>query len=220
MRSQPLVVGFDLDMTLIDPRDGVARALTALEEELAAGIDVGWAVDNLGPPAELVLGRWIPAEGVESAARRYRELFAEVGLRTTKAMPRAIDAVDAVRAAGGKVIVVTAKYGPHALESLRAIGLSTDGVFGQRFATEKAAVLLAHQAQIYVGDHPADILAARSANAVAVTVATGPAGPEELVAAGADVVLHALNDFPIWLDEHMRAVEEETRSSLNPHTRR
>jgi len=199
-----LVVGFDLDMTLIDPRAGVAAAMAALESELGAGIDVEWAVDNLGPPAEVVLGRWVPPEAVEGAAWRYRELFEAVGLAKTRAMPGAVDAVQAVRGAGGKVIVVTAKYEPHARASLRAVGLSADAVFGLRFAAGKAGPLLAHRARVYVGDHPADVLAARAGDAVAVAVASGPASPRELADAGADEVLQSLHDFPAWLDEHLR----------------
>ncbi len=205
MGKEPLVVGFDLDMTLIDPREGVACAMTALESELSAGIDVQWAVDNLGPPLELVLARWMAPERVETAARRYRELFAQVGLSTTKPMPGAAEAVDAVRAAGGKVIVVTAKFEAHAWASLQAIGLAPDAVFGQLFAAGKADALLAHGAQVYVGDHPADVLAARAATAVAVTVATGPASVDDLTAAGADVVLDRLSDFPAWLEAYLRA---------------
>ena len=202
-RDRPLVVGFDLDMTLIDPRVGVAAAMTALEGEIEAGIDVEWVVANLGPPAEAVLGRWVPAEAVDDAAWRYRQLFEQVGLETTTPMPGAVEAVEAVRGAGGKVIVVTAKYEPHARASLRAVGVRPDAVFGLRFGPGKADALLAHGARVFVGDHPADVLAARGGDAVAVTVATGPASPEQLADAGADVVLGSLRDFPPWLDRYL-----------------
>ncbi|MDQ4132070.1 MAG: haloacid dehalogenase-like hydrolase [Actinomycetota bacterium] len=204
MQSEQLVVGFDLDMTLIDPRAGVASAMAALEAELGAGIDVQWATENLGPPAELILGRWLPPGSVDRAAWRYRELFEEVGLATTKAMPGAVDALQAVRNAGGKVIVVSAKYEPHARASLRAVDLWADAVFGLRFGAAKGDALLAHRAQVYVGDHPADVLAARAGDAIAVAVASGPASTEELADAGADVVLASLDDFPAWLQDYLR----------------
>lgn len=204
MNLEQLVVGFDLDMTLIDPRDGVAAAMAALESELGAGIDVEWVVNNLGPSAEVVLARWVSPESVDMAAWRYRQLFERVGVAPTKAMPGAVAAVQAVRAAGGKVIVVTAKWERHARASLEAVDVSADAVFGLRFGADKADALLAHRAAIYVGDHPADVLAARAAGAFAVTVATGPASQYELAEAGADLVLDNLHDFPPWLDDHRR----------------
>ncbi len=204
MTPGQLVVGFDLDMTLIDPRVGVAAAMSALESELGAGIDVDWIVNNLGPSAETVLARWVPPESVDKAAWRYRELFEEVGIGTTRAMPGAVEAVQAVRAAGGEVMVVTAKWEPHARASLEAVDLWPDAVFGLRFGAAKADVLLAHGAGVYVGDHPADVLAARAADAVAVTVASGPASSSELAEAGADAVLGTLHDFPGWLEDYLR----------------
>ncbi len=198
-----LVVGFDLDMTLVDPRAGVVAAMAALESELGAGIDAQWAAANLGPPAEMVLARWLPPEAVQSAARRYRELFEDIGLDKTTAMPGAANAIDAVRSAGGRVIVVTAKYEQHARASLEAVELRADAVYGLRFAAGKADPLLTHGARVYVGDHTADVLAARASGAIAVTVASGPASRSELVDAGADAVLETLHEFPAWLAEYL-----------------
>ncbi len=199
-----LVVGFDLDLTLIDQRIGIASAMTTLESEIGAGIDVQWVIDNVGLPLEAVLARWVPPGDVEGAASRYRTLFGEVGASSTRVMPGAVEAVEAVRTFGGKVIVVTAKYEPHAWAGLRAVDMAPDAVFGWRFGPAKGDALLAHGAQIFVGDHPADVLAARAGNSLAVTVATGPASAPELADAGADVVLATLEDFPAWLDAYRR----------------
>jgi uncharacterized protein len=54
-----------------------------------------------------------------------------------------------------------------------------------------------------VGDHVHDVLAAHTAGACAVAVATGPCSRRELLAAGADVVLEDLTEFPSWLDAHV-----------------
>ena len=53
---------------------------------------------------------------------------------------------------------------------------------------------------MYVGDTIPDIDAARLARVRAVGVATGPVPADELRAAGADVVLDTLTEFPAWLD--------------------
>ncbi|GFJ90044.1 hypothetical protein Prum_036860 [Phytohabitans rumicis] len=49
--------------------------------------------------------------------------------------------------------------------------------------------------RLYVGDHVADMVAARTAGVPGIGVATGPCSPEELRAAGADLVLDDLNGF-------------------------
>ena len=199
MRDDGYVVGFDLDMTLIDPRSGVLAAMTALEAELDAGIDAQWVVDHQGPPLETVLARWLPEAHVDGAAWRYRELFEQVGIATTKAMPGAVEAVEAVHAFGGTVLVVTAKYERHARQSLQVAGIDADVVVGWHFGAAKAEPLRAHGAQVYVGDHPADVLAAREAGVTGVMIPSGPASEQELLDAGADVVLASLDDFPGWL---------------------
>lgn len=59
--------------------------------------------------------------------------------------------------------------------------------------------LTEESASIYVGDTPSDVIGARVADALAVGVATGPHGPDELRDAGADVVLASLREFPALL---------------------
>ena len=54
MTPVPLVVGFDLDMTLIDTRPGFAACLTALGEEAGVEFDVASLVERLGPPLDVM----------------------------------------------------------------------------------------------------------------------------------------------------------------------
>lgn len=58
---------------------------------------------------------------------------------------------------------------------------------------------------MYVGDHTGDVRGARTAGALSVAVATGPCPADELLAAGADVVLDDLTAFPAWLAGHIGA---------------
>jgi phosphoglycolate phosphatase len=74
------------------------------------------------------------------------------------------------------------------------------------WAAEKAEAMLAHGTQVYVGDHPADMTAARAApSTTAVGVLTGDHGEAELRDAGAEVVLPDLSEFPNWLDDYRSA---------------
>jgi phosphoglycolate phosphatase len=194
-----LVVGFDLDMTLIDPRRGVRSAMSKLASETGAPIDVDYIADHLGPPLEMALAPWFADERLEQACARYRKLREAVLETETEAIPGAVEAVAAVRELEGRVVVVTAKYEPHAIIELRAVGIDVDAVVGWRYGAQKGVALLEHGAHIYVGDHPADVVAARTGKTVSVVVASGGSSADDLRAAGPDVALSSLFEFPRWL---------------------
>jgi len=55
-----------------------------------------------------------------------------------------------------------------------------------------------------VGDTPSDMVGARVADAVAVGVTSGPHDADELISAGADVVLESLVEFRPWFRQWFR----------------
>jgi phosphoglycolate phosphatase len=194
-----LVVGFDLDMTLVDSRPGIAATLRVLTAETGVHIDADLVVSRLGPPVETEMANWVEADQVMVVSDRYRELYAEHGVPGTDLLPGAREAVSAVRALGGRSIVVTAKFEPNAIACLAHVGIEVDEVIGWRHGPGKGKTLIEHGASIYVGDTPSDVDGARAAGALAVCVPTGPHTVDELRAAGADVVLGSLTEFPAWL---------------------
>ncbi len=196
---RPLTVGFDLDMTLIDSRTGIRAAYLALAERTGTYIDADLAITRLGPPLAEELIHWFPAERIAEVSDLYRAMYPEIAIAATPAMPGAREAIAAVRAAGGKSVVVTAKYEPNAKLHLSHLGIVPDAVVGDLWAEQKAVALREHGAGAYVGDHVGDVRGARKAGALSVAVATGPCDAEELRAAGADVVLGDLTELPAWL---------------------
>ncbi|MFE0510129.1 HAD family hydrolase [Streptomyces sp. NPDC058964] len=200
MTAPVLTVGFDLDMTLIDSRPGIHACYLALSERTGTYIDADLAITRLGPPLAEELVNWFPAEQVGPMSDLYREMYPAIAVAATPAMPGAREAITAVRAAGGRAIVVTAKYEPNAKLHLSHLGLEPDVVVGDLWAEQKAEALREHGARVYVGDHVGDVRGARTAGALSVAVATGPCDAEELRTAGADVVLDGLAAFPDWLD--------------------
>ncbi|MEE1736102.1 HAD family hydrolase [Streptomyces sp. BE147] len=204
MAPHPLTVGFDLDMTLIDSRPGIGANYRALSAETGVPIDTGLVVSRLGPPVEEELANWYPAELVAATADRYREIYPTHAITPTTALPGAREAIEAVRALGGRTLVVTAKHEPSARLHLDHLGIEPDELIGRLWAEAKARALIEHGAQVYVGDHTGDVRGARAAGALSVGVTTGPCDADELRAAGADVVLPDLTGFPAWL----RAFEE------------
>jgi len=205
MTSRVLTVGFDLDMTLIDSRPGIHACYQALSARTGTYIDADLTITRLGPPLAEELVNWFPAEEVEAVADVYREMYPTHAIAPTPAMAGAREAIAAVREAGGRAIVVTAKYEPNAKLHLSHLGIEPDAVIGGLWAEGKAEALREYDAGVYVGDHTGDVRGARAANALSVAVATGPCDADELREAGADVVLTDLTEFPSWLAGHTKA---------------
>ncbi|MCG5219898.1 HAD family hydrolase [Streptosporangium soli] len=193
-------VGFDLDLTLADTRSGIAAVYDALALRLGVPIDSAVVISRLGPPLETELAYWLPESEIPAAADMYREMYEGIAVPETTLMAGARAAVDAVHEAGGRVIVVTGKNTADARRTLDALGLVVEAVEGSVFGAEKGSALASFSAGAYVGDHVADIAAARAGNSVSVTVATGPYTGEELREHGADVVLGDLTEFGAWYD--------------------
>lgn len=194
-----LTVGFDLDMTLLDTRPGIAAAYRALSARTGVAVDADAAAARLGPPLREEIRRWFPPDRVEPAVAAYRALYPEYAVHSSPPLPGALGAVAAVRAHGGRVVVITSKLARLARLHLDHCGIAVDALLGDRFADGKTGEITEEGVQIYVGDHVADVRAASAAGVTAVGVPTGPCTADELRAAGADVILPDLTGFPEWL---------------------
>jgi phosphoglycolate phosphatase len=204
----PPIVGFDLDMTLVDSAAGITATLAAALARVPGGDSATAGADELWPyiglPLEQTVRALAPHTDPAQVARLYRSLYAEIGVPLTTLMPGARAALAAVRALGGVILVVSAKKQAGVEDVLRQVGLDTgdlapDVVVGGLFAGAKGHRLRAERAGIYVGDHVGDVEAAKVASALSVAVATGPQSAAELAQAGADVVLPDLTSFAQWL---------------------
>ncbi len=193
-------------MTLIDPRQGMVDVFAALALEFDIALDGPGFASRLGPPLSHELARYhLDAATEQAIIERYRAIYPGIAIPKTVAMPGAIDALNSVTARGGRVMVVTAKYGPTAEAHLSVLGVQVDAVVGDLWSTGKAIALREFDAEVFVGDHLGDITGARAADAFSVAVATGPISAADLAAAGADVVLDDLTQFPEWLDSYLLA---------------
>jgi phosphoglycolate phosphatase len=196
-------VGFDLDMTLIDPRPGMVAAMDALGRRTGLALDGECFANNLGPPLATVLTEFgAPPERIPELVDQFRATYPEIVIPRTVALPGAAAALAAVRELGGRTLVVTAKHTPNAGRHLAALGWRVDHLAGDLWSTGKAEALRRFGAGVYVGDHETDMAGALAADAVPVGVTTGPCDAQRLRAAGAAVVLDSLTEFPDWLRGH------------------
>jgi phosphoglycolate phosphatase len=197
--SAPLTVGFDLDMTLIDSRSGVALAIDTVAAEFDVPLQGTALAQQLGPPLGMLLAdSGAPAELIPAMVARYRELYPTVVPRIP-ALPGADAALAAVAARGGRILIVTGKHEPLARLHVVELGWHVDHLAGNLWSAGKAGVLREQRADLFVGDHAGDMRGAQAAGVFAVGVTTGPCDADELRAAGADVVLDDLTEFPDWL---------------------
>jgi uncharacterized protein len=197
------VVGFDLDMTLIDTVRGFMATLDALGAELGVAFPSGEMSSKLGPPLEMMLGPYLPPEQIDPAAERFRALYPDTAILPTPPLAGVPEALGAIRAEHGRIVVVTGKYTPNAQLHVDHLALDIDHLEGWVWGAAKGAVLREHGAAIYVGDHIHDVEGARAAGVVSVSVLTGGCSREELLEAGTDVVLDDLTSFPDWLAGHL-----------------
>ena len=203
MTSAPLVVGFDLDMTLIDSRPGIAVTLRKLAEETGVEVDVDALCARLGPPLDQLLAPYYPAEQIPGLVDRFRADYPTTAIAPTLGLAGAHEALAAVRRHGGRTVVVTGKYPANAALHVEALGFEIDHLAGGVWGVGKGDVLREQGATVYVGDHVHDVEGARAAGALSVSVLTGSSTEDELRGAGTDVVLPDLGAFPVWLDGHV-----------------
>jgi phosphoglycolate phosphatase len=191
-------VGFDLDLTLINSRPAIMAAWAAVAAETGTGIDVDDVDSRMGIKLEDEVAFWFEPAERAAATDCYRRHYVRLAPALTTLLPGAMDAIAAVRQAGERAVIVTAKHAISVQPSLAAVGLAADEVFTHVHGPQKAAVLARLGAAAYVGDTPADMNAARAAAAVAVGVPTGSFGAARLQESGADVVLGSLREFRSW----------------------
>lgn len=198
-----LVVGFDLDLTLIDTAPGFQDVLRALGAELGVEFPVEEMTQRLGPPLDMLLAPYLPADRIPDAGDRFRALYPDHAITSVPVLPGAHEAIAAVRRHGGRVVVVTGKYAPNARLHLHHTGLDVDVLEGWVWGVGKADVLRREGASVYVGDHVHDVEGALAAGVTSVSVLTGGCTADELRDAGTHAVLASLEDFPDWLARHL-----------------
>jgi phosphoglycolate phosphatase len=208
MATRPTaVVGFDLDLTLVDSAAGIGATLRAAlgAEGLPERPSDEQLRPHIGIPLEATVATLAPHADAHRVACRYRQLYPALGVPGTRLLPGVVEAFAAVRARRGTILVVSAKVEPAVRAVLDHVGLAQpplapDVVVGGLFAAAKGVRLRAAGADVYIGDHPGDMEAASVAGAVGVGVTTGGSSAGALRAAGADVVLPGLTAFPEWFD--------------------
>jgi len=214
---------FDLDGTLTDSFPGISRcinhALVELGREPATDSTLRGFV---GRPLTDIFGAILasPDEAlIDRAVEAYRRRFNEVGIFENALFPGIMDVLQACRADGHRMQVVTAKPAVPARRVIAHFGLDEyfEAIHGPDLADrtcDKAALVRAALAHadaaasdaVMVGDRAEDIAAARANGVRSVGVAWGYGARAELASALPDY----LADTPTVLTEWIRSVTART----------
>ena len=208
---------FDLDGTLIDPRDGIVRCFQyALEELGHASSPEAQLVRYIGPPLyetfPILLGT-TDRDIIDKAVGLYRKRFGTEGIFENTLYPGITNALAALQARSYSLYVVTSKPTEFAQQIIEHFGLHPyfQSIYGSELDGTRAnkEELIAHvleQEQIratnavMIGDREHDIKGALANGVRPVGVLWGYGSRDELVLAGAS----ALCETPGALAQYFR----------------
>lgn len=103
-------VGFDLDMTLIDSRPGIAATYRALSARTGVHVDADLVVSRLGPPLRSELRQWFPPADVEGAVDLVTSKIGRLAALHLSHLQLAADELAGDRFAEGKAAAIK-EYG-------------------------------------------------------------------------------------------------------------
>jgi phosphoglycolate phosphatase len=199
---------FDLDGTLTDPRDGIVRCLQyALEELGRASPPEVELTRYIGPPlyeSFPILLRTVDPSLVQRAVKLYRQRFAAEGIFENELYPGITAALAVLQTKGHTLYVVTSKPTVFARQIIEHFDLRSyfQRVYGSDLdgARSDKAQLIAHVLArehirpadaTMIGDREHDIKGALANGVCAIGVLWGYGSREELMQAGASVLLEA-----------------------------
>jgi len=190
---------FDFDGTLFDTGEGVTKSVRY------AARAFGFPAEDLselrcfvGPPLKDMFRKkfGVDEDTARAMVEKYRERYADVGLRECAPYPGILELAGRLRTAGKTVAVATGKPTVSANAILAAYGMEDrfDAVLGSEFdgtrsqKSEVVAELLSRfgaTGAVMVGDRDNDVLGAGACNVPCIGVSWGYAEPGELEKAGA-----------------------------------
>jgi phosphoglycolate phosphatase len=210
---------FDLDGTLTDPLEGIARCIRYSLEQLAIPSPPDEELASyIGPPLRqsfAAICRSDDSELIERAIALYRERFSTIGLYENTVYEGVPEMLSGLRGMSFNLFVATSKpeiYARRIVEHFAFDSYFTDvrgNELGGRL-DNKADLLhellvsqrLSPEEAIMVGDRKHDVLAAQAHGIRSVGVTYGYGSREELTEAGADIIC----DTPLAVLEYITEV--------------
>ena len=207
---------FDLDGTLTDPKEGITRsvqyALKALGRPVPPMEDLLWTI---GPPLRWNFVKLLGSEErADEGVRLYRERFAEIGMFENDLIEGIPALLDELLAEGRRLYVATSKPHLFARRIVEHFGLTDRfvAVYGSELDGTNAdkrdlfRTILAKEdfepaEAVMVGDREHDVIGAMASGIPTIGVRWGYGSDEELLSAGAAVLVDRPAEIAALLDE-------------------
>ena len=207
-----MVLLFDLDGTLMDPRPGIVGCIRYALNRLTRPIPADEILASfIGPPLRNTFATLLEStdrERIEDAMSLYRERFTSTGIYENQVYDGIPAMLEDARRKVSASYVATSKPTAYADRIIRHFRLDHyfDGIYGSELdgRFENKADLLAHllsvekvraAAAVMVGDRGVDMIAARANGVRPVGVLWGYGSRQELVEAKADFLCAVPDDL-------------------------
>jgi phosphoglycolate phosphatase len=195
------IVHLDLDGTLIEPSPGIFACIRYAFGRLSKSVPKDADLHSwIGPPLRDSFAEHLGADQADAAVAAYRERYAASGWRECALYPGIVDALTSLDDAGYDLVLATSKPFVYATRIVghfkltsRFVDVCGAELDGQR--SDKAELLAHAQARndhrgiAMIGDRRFDIEGARANGLTAVAAGWGFGSREELLQAGADIIL-------------------------------
>jgi phosphoglycolate phosphatase len=205
---RPLVLLFDLDGTLTDPRLGIVRCMKHAFDTLGAPCPPDDVLASfIGPPLRETFTTLLATSDrslIEQAMALYRDEYGKAGLFENHVYAGVAQMLDQACELASAAFVATAKLKIFADRIVRRLGLERYfvGVYGPDLSgrLDDKADLLAHllasedvspERAVMIGDRAGDVVSARANRVRSIGVLWGYGSESELKNAGADALCGA-----------------------------
>jgi len=213
--APPRAVVFDLDGTLVDAYAAIHESLGVV---LAAfgrpPVTREETRRMVGQGLEVLVGKAVGKENLAEGVRLFRERYERVGIEATRLLPGAEIVTRRLFERGIGLAIASNKPAGFTRPLLEALGLShrfgfvagPDDGFPPKPAPHMVFMALGTLGvpagdAVFVGDMPIDVATARAAQIAVVSLPTGSATREELLACSPDAIVENLEALlPLLLD--------------------
>lgn len=211
---------FDLDGTLTDPKEGITRCVQYALQYFGIEADTEDLIDFIGPPLLESFQKYyhLDDEQGHMALKKYRERFSDIGIFENGVYPGIQKLLAALKNQGRKIALATSKPGVYAERILERYELLPyfDVVVGSELdgrRTDKGEVITEalkqlqiqneqKQEVLMIGDRLHDMVGAGKNQIDKLGVYYGYAHDGELEEAGADYIVHTVEELAEFFETH------------------
>lgn len=204
----PTHIYFDLDGTLTDPYEGIAKSIVyAMERFDMPAPEPDKLASYIGPSLRETFAELVGFNNAERALALYRERYADIGWRENTPYYGIHSVLETLTSAGHTLFVATAKptiFATRIIEHFRmgkyfsqVFGCELDGTRGDKTDLLKWALpqFSAGERTVMVGDRGHDMVAAINCHMQPLGVTYGYGSTEELMGTGAARIVHRPPDL-------------------------